>query len=97
MSLARVARFYAVNPLTVPAWFLEILEMSISALRAEEQLAMSVATRIAGTTEDDWRRLTRQLKNVARPCEPIPIATVSPKLAEWFERNGIPYVVAEGV
>ena len=58
---------------------------------------MSVATRIAGTVENDWRRLTRQLQNVARPCEPILPAIVSPKLAAWFEREGIPYVVAEGL
>ena len=85
------------NPLTVPAWFLEILEMSISALRAEEQLAMSVATRIAGTTEKDWRRLTRQLQDIARPAEPIPPTVIHPKHADWFEREGIPYVVAEGI
>ena len=58
---------------------------------------MSVATRIAGTVERDWQRLTRQLQNAARPSEPIQPTIINPKHADWFEREGIPYVVAEGL
>ena len=56
---------------------------------------MSVATRIAGTVESDWRRLTRQLQDLARPNEPIMPTVINPKYVDWFEREGIPCVAAE--
>jgi len=55
---------------------------------------MSVATRIAGTVEKDWKRLTSQLRYRAFP-EPIQPVIVNSKYADWFEREGIPHTVAE--
>ena len=97
LSLARIARFYATNPLTLPGWFLEVLEMSIPALRAEEQLSAAVSGRIAGATEKSWTRAVRDLQRTAQPYEPIPPVLVAAKYADWFEREGIPHVAIEGV
>jgi len=64
-------------------------------LRAEEQLSATLATRIAGSTEDGWTSATRRLQQLARPYEPIQPVIVNPKYAEWFEREGIPHQVIE--
>jgi hypothetical protein len=79
----------------LPGWFLEVLEVSISALRAEEQLSAALAGRIAGATSESWESATRWLRRMAQPFEPVPPTIINPKFAEWFEREGIPYQVIE--
>jgi len=79
----------------LPGYLLETLELSIPALRAEEQLSAALATRIAGTAQDAWISAMRRLQQMARPFEPIRPVIVNPKYAEWFEREGIPYQMIE--
>ena len=92
LSLARIARFYHVDPFSVPIWWLDILQRSIDPLKAEEMIRDITMTRIAGAKQEDFSRAIRKLERLSEPDMPAPPAPIiKPGMVEWFEQNKIPY------
>ena len=94
LNLARIVRFYHVDPLRLPVWFLDVLQRSISPLQAEEIVRGATMGRLAGAKQGDFERFIRRLNDMAEPYTPTPIPPlVKPDHAAWFEREGIPHRV----
>ena len=92
LSLARIARFYHVDPFSVPIWWLDILQRSIDPLRAEEMIRDITMSRIAGAKQEDFSRAIRKLERLSEPEMPAkPAPIIKSEMVEWFEQNKIPY------
>ena len=91
LNLARIVRFYHVDPLRLPVWLLDVLQRSVSPLQAEEMLRSATVARSAQAKQKDFAKFTRSLQRMAEPYTPETPPLVKPEHAAWFEREGIPH------
>lgn len=97
VDLARVARFYGLNPLELPGWFLEVLLDSIEPVKAGERRLALLDNRAALYGKvSHLERLLYQLERASRPWpEPPPGPSVPDeerdpeKAAAWFSGQGV--------
>ena len=92
LNLARIVRFYHVDPLRLPVWLLDVLQRSLSPLQAEEMLQSATIARSAKAKQTDFAKFVRRLERMAEPdTPPEPPPLIRPEHAAWFEREGIPH------
>jgi hypothetical protein len=92
-----VARFYGLNPLELPGWFLDVLLDSMEPVQAGERRLGLLDNRAALYGKvSSLERLLYQLDMAARPWpEPPPAPSVPDeerdpvKAAEWFRSQGV--------
>lgn len=89
-------RFYGTGIYNLPAYVLNILQKSLTALRAEEAIRQADAQRAAWAKRDDYLAWIRAKQDLASPAQEIEVPVILAKDEAWFRANGLPYKLLDG-